>query len=329
MNIDLSISNKKILIFGGTGSLGYKLNESLSTNNIIYNYSRDENKHWKMKIFFNNHKNIKFIIGNSINKDRVENTLQRIKPNIIIIASAMKHIEQCELNTSESINNNLLGTQNILNCIESNIDILNNLETVVFVSSDKDNPINNYGMCKAISETLMIEKAHYIPNIKFITVRYGNVLNSSGSIIQVLHTLGKNNEIKSFNLTHKDMTRFIMTLEQSVNLILYAINYGSTGDIIIPNLVSMKIYDLIEIFADKYNKTIKITGLRPGEKLMESLINHTQSARVIEKYNHYHIKSVINFNDEIIYKKLIDYNSTINPLDKIKLKNYLINLELL
>ena len=125
------------------------------------------------------------------------------------------------------------------------------------------------------------------------------------------------------------MTRFIMTLEQSVNLILYAINYGSTGDIIIPNLVSMKIYDLIEIFADKYNKTIKITGLRPGEKLMESLINHTQSARVIEKYNHYHIKSVINFNDEIIYKKLIDYNSTINPLDKIKLKNYLINLELL
>ena len=124
-------------------------------------------KHWK--IFFNNHKNIKFIIGNSINKDRVENTLQRIKPNIIIIASAMKHIEQCELNTSESINNNLLGTQNILNCIESNIDILNNLETVVFVSSDKAcNPINNYGMCKAISETLMIEKAHYIPNIKLL-----------------------------------------------------------------------------------------------------------------------------------------------------------------
>ena len=320
------MNNKTILIFGGTGSLGYKLNERYCKNNTIYNFSRDECKHWEMKLYFNNNKKINFIIGNVADKNIVDQTICRVRPNIIIIASAMKHIDQCEINTSESLKTNLLGTQNIIDSIEQNKVQLNNLETVLFVSSDKAcSPINNYGMCKALSETLIIEKAHYIREFKFVNVRYGNVLNSRGSIIPLLHKLSNNHEIPYLTLTHENMTRFVMTLEQSVDLIEYAIINGESGDTIIPKLVSMKLQDLMEIFSEKYNKPIKITGLRSGEKMLESLINETQSSRLITNDDYSHIKSCIKY-PEILNNDIKDYNSKINPLTKTELKNYLESL---
>jgi UDP-N-acetylglucosamine 4,6-dehydratase len=323
------MNNKKILIFGGTGSLGYKLNETYLENNIIYNFSRDECKHWEMKLFFNNNKNINFIIGNVADVSIVEQSILRIRPDIIIIASAMKHIDQCEINTGESIKTNLLGTKNILDSIEKFLSDLKNLETVVFVSSDKAcSPVNNYGMCKALSETLMVEKAYYIPSIKFVNVRYGNVLNSRGSIIPLLHKIGLDDNKKYFTLTSDSMTRFIMTLEDSVKLITYAILYGESGDTIIPKLVSMHIKDMMELFSEKYNKPIQITGLRSGEKMLESLVNKTQSARIVVIGDYTHIKSNIQY-PNIINKNIVDYNSTINPLDKNNLKILLCDLKLL
>jgi len=324
------ITNKKLLIFGGTGSLGNKLNERYIDNNVIYNFSRDEHKHWKMRLKFKNHKNLNFIIGNVADRIRVRESIKRIKPDIIIIACAMKHIEQCEVNTNESLNTNMLGTKYILDAVEDNLNILTNLETVLFVSSDKAcSPINNYGMAKALSETFLIEKANFIKNIKFVNVRYGNVLNSNGSIIPRLHAMGNDAAYKEFNLTHAKMTRFVMTLEQSVDLIEYAIINGFSGDTIISEVISLKVKDLIEIFSEKYNKPVKITGLRPGEKLLESLINESQSGR-IEKHGKYtHIKSVFDFNDQIDGDKLQDYNSTINPLTKKELNEFLVSLSLL
>jgi FlaA1/EpsC-like NDP-sugar epimerase len=323
------MNNKIILIFGGTGSMGYELNNRYYKNNTIYNFSRDECKHWEMKLHFNSNPNIHFIIGNVSDRSIVERTIMRVNPNIIIIASAMKHIDQCELNTSESLKTNLIGTQNILETIESNLHSLTNLETVVFVSSDKAcSPINNYGMCKAISETLIIEKAYYIPSIKFVNVRYGNVLNSRGSIIPLLHKIGKDSNKTYFNLTSEYMTRFVMTLEQSAQLIEYAILNGETGDTIIPKLVSMNVKDLIEIFSTKYNKPIQNTGLRSGEKLVESLINETQSGRVVINGDYVHIKSVIQY-PNIINKNMKDYNSKMNTLNKDELFNYLNNLKLI
>jgi len=193
------IINKKILIFGGTGSLGHKLNKRYLDNNIIYNFSRDEHKHWKMRLKFKSHKNLNFIIGNVSDRIRVKESIKRVKPDIIIIACAMKHIEQCEINTNESLNTNMLGTKYILDSVEDNLNVLTNLETVLFVSSDKAcSPINNYGMAKALSETFLIEKARFIKNIKFVNVRYGNVLNSNGSIIPRLHAMGKDNNYKEF-----------------------------------------------------------------------------------------------------------------------------------
>lgn len=322
------MDNKHILIFGGTGSLGHELNARYHKNNTIYNFSRDESKHWKMKIQFNSHPNIRFIIGNVSDKTIVEQTIKRIQPDIIIIACAMKHIDQCEVNTDESLKTNLLGTQNVLACIESNLSLLPNLETVLFVSSDKAcSPINNYGMCKAISETFIVEKAHYIPSIKFVNVRYGNVLNSNGSIIPLLHTIGNDSNKPHFTLTSEAMTRFVMTLEQSCDLIEYAIIHGETGDTIIPKLLSMNVKDLVDIFSKKYNKPIVVTGLRSGEKLLESLINETQSGRMIVNGDYTHIKSVLKYPD-IINHDFKDYNSKINPLSKEELETYLTSLNL-
>lgn len=336
------IENKKIFIFGGTGSLGYELVNRYISSNIIYNYSRDENKHWKMRLDFNHNSNISnlnFIIGNISDKTRVKSSLQRILPNIIIIASAMKHIDQCELNTHESISTNLLGTKNILDSIEEIYNENNSFKPiVVFVSSDKAcSPINNYGMCKAISESLAVEKAYYLNDIKFVCVRYGNVLNSRGSIIPLLHEIGKDTNKTHFTLTHEKMTRFVMTLEQSVDLIEYAILHGESGDTIIPELVSMNVKDLLDIFSEIYKKPIKVTGLRPGEKMLESLINNTQSLRLKiqscmqhnREKTYYHIKSNLTYKDKINIEDERDYNSDINPLDKDQLREYLNKLNLI
>ena len=325
------INNKTILLFGGTGSLGYEFVQKYINTNIIYNYSRDECKHWKMKLDFNNNPNLHFIIGDIINKNKVEESILRIKPNIIIIASAMKHIDQCEYNTDQCLNTNLLGNKNILDVVELYKNLLDGiLETVLFVSSDKAcSPINVYGMCKALSETLIVEKSLYIKNFKFVNIRYGNVLNSRGSIIPLLHTIGNDINKTYFTITDDNMTRFVMTLEQSVDLIEHTILYGESGDTVVPKLVSMKVKDLIEIFSEIYNKPVINIGIKPGEKLLESLINCSQSARIVKNGDYTHIKSIFNFNKPINENELNDYNSKINPLSKDEIQIYLKNLQLI
>lgn len=322
------ISNKTILIFGGTGSLGYEIVNRYIHHNMIYNYSRDECKHWNMKIEFN-HQNLKFIIGDVIQKDKVRETILRVKPNIIIIASAMKHIDQCEYNTEQSLNTNLLGIKNIIDTIELyQIDLQLTLETILFVSSDKAcSPINVYGMCKALSESLIIEKSYYVKAFKFINIRYGNVLNSRGSIIPLLHKIGLDPTKKHFTLTHEHMTRFVMTLSQSVELIEHALLNGQTGDTVIPKLISMNVKDLVEIFSELYHKPIVIIGIKPGEKLLESLINESQSSRIELNDNYTHIRSPFNCNKYI--EESADYNSKKNPLTKTELKHYLMELNLI
>lgn len=298
------LHSETILIFGGTGSLGQALINRYLEHNTIYVFSRDEAKHWNIKIKYKNHPNLQFIIGDIFNKNKVEISLLRVKPDIVIIASAMKHVDQCEINAEQCIHTNLIGTKNVLDSIEINNNKLS-VKNVIFVSTDKAcSPINTYGMSKAISEQIMIEKAHYMKNItKFVNVRYGNVLNSNGSIIPFLHKIGTNASYDAFPLTDPNMTRFMMTLEQSVELIEYAIRYGDNGDTIIPNLISMKIIDLMELFSEKYNKPIRVTGLRHGEKMLESLINETQSGRIVIKNNYYHIRSIFDYHDRCIQIK--------------------------
>jgi len=322
------ITNKKILLFGGSGSLGNKFIETYIDNNTIVNYSRDECKHWKMSLKYKSDK-VSYIIGDIRDFLRVESSILREQPDIIIIMAALKHIDRCEFAIDECVKTNFIGTMNILNTIEANEDRLLKLKSVIFVSTDKAcEPTNVYGMAKALSETAIVEKSLYCKKCKFVNIRYGNVLNSRGSIIPILHEKGQDPLVKEFTLTHSDMTRFVMTLEQSVKLIEHAILYAETGDTVIPKLVSMKLIDLIEIFSEKYKKPIKITGLRPGEKMLESLISETQSMRLIKESDEYmYIKP--SYKNLLITDNIMNYNSKINPLTKEELFTYLKSYNLL
>ena len=153
-------------------------------------------------------------------------------------------------------------------------------------------------------------------------------MNSNGSIIPRLHLIGKDESSNYFELTNEDMTRFVMTLSDSVDLIEHAIINGKSGDTIISELKSMKVKDLIEIFAKKYNKEVKITGLRSDEKLVETLINETQSSRISIYGKYIHIHS-IHDNTKRDYSNIKNYNSDINLLLKDDLEIYLNKLNLL
>ena len=316
------IENKKILLFGGSGSLGNHFIKTYVTNNKIVNYSRDECKHWKMGLQYKT-QNLQFIIGDIRNYEGVETAILREQPDIIIIMAALKHVDRCEYAVNECLQTNCMGPINILNAVEKNNDRLSCLECVVMISTDKAcEPTNVYGMAKALAESAVVEKSLYVTNRKFVNVRYGNVLNSRGSIIPILHEIGNDPTVLEFKLTHPDMTRFVMTLEQSVNLIEYAILNGESGDIIIPKLISLRMTDLIEIFSEKYGKPVKITGLRPGEKMLESLISETQSLRLIKMNSGYmHIKPA--YKNLLLTNDIQNYNSTLNPLNKEELKKFI------
>ena len=314
------MNKKTILFFGGSGSLGNEFISNYGKRNKLINFSRDECKHWKMEMKYNNITNI---IGNIRNKDRVKESIKNVNPHIIIIASALKHIDRCEYASTECI---ATGIKNILNSINE----LDNLscETVVFISTDKAcSPVNLYGICKAAAEKMMIECAKNSNSIKYVNVRYGNVLNSRGSIIPFLHNQGEDSNRSHFTLTDNRMTRFIMTLKESCNLIEYAILNGNNGETIIPTIKSMYIKDIFEIFSDLYQKPIKIVGLRPGEKLYESLINGTQHLLTYTKNKYYHISPP--YNKELLNTDQRDINSNYNLLTKQELKELLINLQLI
>lgn len=317
--------NKKILLFGGSGSLGHQFIETYIANNTITNYSRDECKHWQMGIKYNNNPALSFIIGDIRDYARVESSILREKPNIIIIMSALKHIDRCEFAIEECLKTNFNGPLNVVNAVESNIDRLPGLECVVMISTDKAcEPTNVYGMSKALAESAIVEKSLTTKQCKFVNVRYGNVLNSRGSIIPLLHEKGADPAIPAFTLTHQDMTRFVMTLEQSVALIEHAIIYAESGDTVIPRLISMRLLDLMELFSAKYGKPIIVTGLRPGEKMLESLISETQAMRLAHGPDGYMYIKPPYYNQGFGNNQEIhNYNSKINPLTKRELLGYL------
>ena len=327
------IVSQTILIIGGSGSLGNALVKRYLMENNIYIYSRDENKHWSMKLAYHNHPHLYFVIGDIRDSDKLARSIVRIQPSMIIIAAALKHIDKCEYETNECIATNLVGTTNVINVVERYRSTLPALQTVCFVSTDKAcSPVNIYGMCKAASECCMVEASRNIPSIKFVTVRYGNVLNSRGSIIPILHQIGQDAHNEAFSLTDPKMTRFVMTLEQSVDLIEHALLDADSGVIVIPQLISMNVKDLIDIFSHLYHKPIQITGLRPGEKILESLINTTQSTRTVSSPDkkYMYIKPFHNIQPhELKFDSPQEYNSLMNPLSYAALYDYLHELDLL
>jgi len=282
--------NKKILIIGGSGSLGSKLINKLIDNNTIMNISRDEEKQWILKNSINS-PNLSQINGDIYDYDELKYHIYNFNPNIIVFAAALKHIENCEKQIDKCIKINYTSINIMINDIKINRNNYSNLEAFIFVSTDKAClPITVYGYSKATTEKLI--QTTYIDNIRFIAVRYGNVLNSSGSILPLLHSIGKDNNKSNFTLTDKRMTRFIITLEESVKLIEYAIENGKNNEIIVPYLKSCRIVDLIDIFSKIYNKPVVVNGVRCIEKYHEDLISSYEISYTYNNMNKYiHISS--------------------------------------
>jgi UDP-glucose 4-epimerase len=310
------ISNERILIFGGSGSLGKTTIQRWIKSNTIISVSRDEEKQWQLRSFINN-PHLTQIIGDISQEEDVETAILSTQPTIICIFACLKHIDLCEKFPKKSIS---INTHGIMNVHSTLTKFKTSVHTVLFVSTDKAClPITTYGCSKAVSEFFL--QGIKFTGIKWIGVRYGNVLNSSGSIIPYLKANASND--CQYTLTHPDMTRFIMTLDQSVNLIEHALIHGKHNEIIIPNIYSMKIKDLFEIFEARYNKTTTVTGLRCKEKIHEDLISESEAKMAYKIGNYFHIGNIQIITD------VVPFNSEMNIVSKERLEFYLDSKNLL
>lgn len=298
-------SNKKILITGGTGSLGkvlvkrlLSLEEGAPSKIIIL--SRDEAKQYAMRveyekrkgatddiIYHNYEKVLEFRIGDVRNYPSVVSAAKDV--DIIINAAALKQVPSCEYFPYEAVQTNITGAENIVRAIEEN-----NLpvETVVGVSTDKAcKPINVMGMTKALQERIFITANLRAPKTRFVCVRYGNVLASRGSVIPLFHEQIKKGGPVSITTT--DMTRFLLSLEDAVDTILAAIKDGARGETFIPIVPAAKIVDVAEVLIADQKIDIMVTGIRPGEKIHEILVSQEEAYRTVKKGNYYAIKPML------------------------------------
>lgn len=314
------------MIIGGTGSLGKALVRRLSAENELTILSRDELKQWTMRNDLTPDQNVKFEVCDMRDRLRIEEVLLTHSPDVVIIAAALKQVDTCERAPSESIKTNILGVQNLVEIVERNLDRLTNLESVVMVSTDKAcEPTNVYGMSKAIAERIVTSRGTLHKSPRFVAVRYGNVLESRGSIIPLFRYQAENAE--TFTLTDEGMTRYVMTLDESIDLIIAAMTKAKSGETWLPSIRSMRVKDLADIFSRIYNKPIEIMGIRPGEKLHEMLISETESLRMVEKDGFYVLKSAMEAIDKDV--KLVEYSSEQDCLSQQELENYLNSLGIL
>ena len=269
------LNNKSILITGGTGSFGssfvdYILKKYSKIKRLVI-LSRDELKQFEMAKKFEkrNIKGLRFFIGDIRDRDRIRRAMNGI--DIVIHAAALKQVPTAEYNPTEFIKTNILGAENI---IEASLDC--GVEKVIALSTDKASaPVNLYGATKLCSDKLFIAANNYSGRSTiFSVVRYGNVMGSRGSVLPEFINQAKNKKI--INITDKNMTRFNITLEDSIKLVLFAIENSFGGEMFVPKLPSYNILELAKAIAPKCK--INFIGLRPGEKIHEEMINISESS---------------------------------------------------
>jgi FlaA1/EpsC-like NDP-sugar epimerase len=299
------LTNKTILITGGTGSLGKVLVKRLLSGEIgvpkkIIVFSRDEAKQHEMRIDYMKLKNatdeiiynnftrlLEFRIGDVRDFHSIGAALSDV--DVVFNAAALKQVPSCEYFPFEAVKTNIMGPENIVRAIREH-EL--NIETVVGISTDKAcKPVNVMGMTKAIQERVFIHANMDCPNTRFICVRYGNVLASRGSVIPFFHE-----QILSggpVTITTTDMTRFLLSLDQAVDTIFAAVRNAKRGETFIPRVPSAKVTDIAKaLIGDRPIKMV-ITGIRPGEKVDEILVSGEEAHRTIERGNYYAIQSIL------------------------------------
>ncbi len=267
------LNDKVILITGGTGSFGNRFTEHILSNykpKKVIIYSRDEYKQYVMgqKLAQYTDK-VRFFLGDIRDKDRLYRAFDGV--DYVVHAAALKQVPALEYNPTEAVKTNVLGADNV---VDAAID--RNVEKVIAISTDKAvNPVNLYGASKLVAEKIFVAANAYAgAKVKFSVVRYGNVIGSRGSVVPFFMNLKKQG-VKEFPVTDERMTRFWITLDQGVDLVIKALNCSMGGETFIPKIPSMRITDL----ADAINPggKIKITGIRPGEKLHEVLVSEDEA----------------------------------------------------
>ena len=278
------LNNKNILVTGGTGSFGKKFIETVLKKfkpKKLVIYSRDEQKQFQLQLKWKESyaSPIRYFIGDVRDLDRLKFAMQEV--DIVIHCAALKHVPMAEYNPFEAVKTNILGAQNVIDAT-----IANDVKKVIALSTDKaSSPINLYGATKLTSDKLFIAANNYkgSKKIKFSVVRYGNVMGSRGSVIPFFLKIKKSN---IFPITDKKMTRFNITLEESVNFVLFCLNKMWGGEIFVPKIPSYKIIDIAKAISTKAK--LKFVGIRAGEKLHEEMISQHDSINTIE-YNKYFV----------------------------------------
>lgn len=326
-------SKQVILLTGGTGSFGQAFTRYILSKHkpkTLRIYSRDEFKQYEMQQEFD-YPALRFFIGDVRDSTRLTRAIEGA--TLVIHAAAMKQIVACEYNPTEAIETNIIGTMNVLNAA-LNLGV----PRVFGLITDKAvSPINLYGATKLCMEKLLVRGNSYRGERKtrISCARYGNVTGSRGSVIPLFL---KQKEKGTLTITHKDATRFWITLEEGVKFVIKAVESMRGGEIFIPKMPSFKVIDLASVIAP--NAKIKVTGLRPGEKLHEDLITVHEAQNAREFKEHFIIKpelifwteskELISFNGKPVMEAF-SYNSKTNPrfLTKKELASYLKRLNFL
>ena len=283
-------NNKIILITGGTGSFGKKFTQTIlekyNPKKIII-FSRDELKQFEMQQTFNDNC-MRYFIGDVRDLARLEEATDGV--DYVIHAAAMKQVPASEYNPMECIKTNIYGAENVIKA-----SIKNNVRKIIALSTDKAvNPINLYGATKLASDKLFISANNMVGmrETRFSVVRYGNVVGSRGSVVPFFQKLIKNGEA-SLPITHKDMTRFMISLQSGVEFVLKNFERMHGGEIFVPKIPSMYITELAKAMAPDIPQ--KIIGIRPGEKLHEVMCPQDESHLTLEFDDHYVIRPSIEF----------------------------------
>lgn len=302
--------DKVLMITGGTGSFGNAvLKRFLSTGvREIRIFSRDEKKQEDMRIVLNNPK-LKFYIGDIRNYDSIHEAMHGV--DYIFHAAALKQVPSCEFYPMEAVRTNVLGTENVLNAA-----VASQVKRVVVLSTDKAvYPINAMGISKAMMEKLMVAKSRMrMPGETVIcATRYGNVMASRGSVIPLF--VNQLSEGKPLTVTDPNMTRFLMSLEDSVDLVLHAFEHGEQGDIFIQKAPASTVGDLAIALKSVFNKNnpVRVIGTRHGEKLYESLVSREEMAKAEDMGRYFRIPAD---NRDLNYNKyFVEGETRISEID--------------
>lgn len=326
-------NDKVLMITGGTGSFGQTVLKRFLATDVreIRIFSRDEKKQEEMRIALN-HSKLKFYIGDVRVYDSVSQAMKSV--DYVFHAAALKQVPSCEFYPMEAVRTNVLGTENVMNAA-----IANKVSRVVVLSTDKAvYPINAMGISKAMAEKLMVAKSRTLSECETVlcATRYGNVMASRGSVIPLF--VSQLREEKPLTVTDPNMTRFLMSLEDSVDLVLYAFKHGKQGDLFVQKAPASTVADLAQALKEifKKNSPIRIIGTRHGEKLYESLISREEMAKAEDMGDYYRIPAdnrdlnyAQYFSDgEEKLSHLDDYTShNTNRLDVGQIKQLLLKLD--